>query len=178
MNEIYRKYIERGGAPVFDPENIIDFSKLLDELYSLSCSEDHIKDMRINEKISSLLTLVMEESWHPENKGRIGTKRQTLQNIKNYLNDNYKDRITLDLLSKKFFINKFYMTRAFKSQFGTTINVYLMQIHIDHAKELLSFTSMTLEQIGAEVGIPEPGYFNSVFKKIEGITPGAYRRQW
>lgn len=178
MNEIYRKYIERGGIAAFTPYNISGFTKLLDELYILAQSEDYIKDMRINEKISSLLTLIMEESWHPENKGRTGTKKQSLQYVKNYIDQNYKNHITLDLLSEKFYINKFYLTRAFKNQFGITINAYLMQTRIARAKELLRFSSMTLEQIGSEVGIAEPGYFNSVFKKVEGITPGAYRKQW
>ena len=39
-------------------------------------------------------------------------------------------------------------------------------------------TARCLEAVGREVGIPEPGYFSRVFKKVEGVAPGEYRRMW
>ena len=59
-----------------------------------------------------------------------------------------------------------------------TVLSYLEQIRITHAKQLLRFTQLTVEEIGRKIGIEEPGYFNRVFKKIEGNTPGEYRRVW
>ena len=41
-----------------------------------------------------------------------------------------------------------------------------------------SAAARCLEAVGREVGIPEPGYFSRVFKKVEGVAPGEYRRMW
>jgi AraC-like DNA-binding protein/mannose-6-phosphate isomerase-like protein (cupin superfamily) len=178
LNGIYEKYVERGGQPAFTPKNSTLMSDLLTQLLDLAGSEDYIRDMKINEKITSLLTLIMSESWHPEKGNRIGLKKQSLHPVKVYLEVHYKERITLDSLSEQFFINKFYLTRMFKEQFGTTVLAYLDQVRITHAKQLLRFSDLTVESIGREVGIEDGAYFNRVFKKVEGVTPGEYRRMW
>ncbi|MDO4339401.1 MAG: AraC family transcriptional regulator [Eubacteriales bacterium] len=178
INGIYDKYTERGGRPAFRPDNIDSFSVIIDTIFSIAGSEDYIRDMHINEKITSLLTLIMEESWSPEASMRTGLKKQSLQHVKTYLEEHYQERITLDRLAEEFYINKFYLTRVFKEQFGTTVLSYLDHIRITHAKRLLRFSELTIEEIGREVGVHEPGYFNRVFKKVEGITPGEYRKRW
>lgn len=61
---IYEKYKERGGSPVFHPDSLTSFTTILTDLYSLASSSDYIRDMRINESLSALLTLLMEQSWH------------------------------------------------------------------------------------------------------------------
>lgn len=177
MPYIYTKYTDRGGRPVFTPSDQSSFSEIMSDMLSIAGSDDYIRDMKLNEKIASLLTLIMSESWHPDN-SRIGTKRQSLQAIKTYLDDHYTEKISLDFLSKHFFINKYYLTRVFREQYGITILSYLDHVRVSHAKHLLRFSELTLENIGRTVGIDEPGYFSRLFKKVEGITPGEYRKKW
>ena len=178
MNSIYEKYAERGGRPCFHPADPSPYGRILDELYETASSEDHVRDMRIFEKLASLLTLLMEQSWNPENRRRITAKKQNLQNVKEYLDRHYMDRINLDDLAEKFYINKFYLARIFKEQFGVSINNYLLQIRITHAKQLLRFTDQTVEAIGRECGVEDANYFSRMFRKVEGISPGEFRRMW
>ncbi len=178
MNGIYEKYVERGGRPVFAPKEPEAFCSLLGELLSTASTEDYIRDMRINEKITGLLTLIMAESWHPESGLHAGAKKKSLQYVKAYLEEHYRERITLDRLAGQFYLNKFYLARTFKEQFGSTVLGYLDQVRITRAKQLLRFSDLTVEAVGQEVGIGEPGYFSRVFKKVEGISPGEYRRMW
>ena len=79
---VYEKYKERGGRPLFHPENIDLFTGLLSDLYNLVAMSDYIRDMRINEKLGTLLTLLMEQSWHPECM-TVSRKRMELIEIKN-----------------------------------------------------------------------------------------------
>lgn len=178
LNGIYEKYVERGGQPAFTPQSSPNISELLTQMLDLAESGDHIRDMKLNEKITSLLTLVMAESWHPESSARVGLKKQSLYYIKNYLEEHYRERLTLDSLSERFYINKFYMSRMFREQFGATVLSYLDQVRVTHAKQLLRFSDLTIEAIGREVGIEDGAYFNRVFKKVEGVSPGEYRRMW
>lgn len=178
MGSIYEKYKERGGRTCFHPKKSENYRRLLQELYQIASTEDHVRDMKIFEKLTSLLTLLMEESWHPESSRNNAPKRQNLQHIKEYLDQHYTEKISLDELAERFFINKFYLTRIFKEQFGTSINNYLLKIRITHAKQLLRFTDQTIETISSECGIKDANYFSRMFKKIEGISPGEFRRMW
>ena len=178
MGSIYDKYTERGGRPCFHPASLTPYEGLLSGLYEIASAQDYVRDMRIFEKLAALLTLLMEESWNPEDKKRAAPKRQNLQDVKEYLDLHYAEKIPLDRLAESFYINKFYLTRIFKEQFGISINSYLMQIRITHAKQLLRFTDRTVETIGQECGIEDANYFSRLFKKIEGISPGEFRRTW
>ena len=178
MGSIYEKYIERGGHTVFHPASFSGYEHILDHLYTIASSEDYLRDMRIYEQITSLLTLLMEESWHPENNGKISLKRKNLQDIKDYLDQNYAEKIILDNLAEKFYINKFYLTRIFRDQFGITVTNYLLHLRITHAKNLLRFTDLTIEEISRSCGFSDANYFSRIFRKIEGTTPGKYRTSW
>lgn len=174
---IYQKYMERGGQITFHPRQIKNFTDCLEKIFRLASSDDHIKDMKINEQLSSLLCLVMAESWHPESV-QDGGKRQSLLEIREYLRDHLSEKITLDKLSEKFYINKYYVTRLFRREYGITINDYLLQVRISHAKELLRFSKMSVEEIGENCGITPLYYFSRIFKQVEGISPRDYRKKW
>lgn len=174
---VYEKYKGRGGRPVFHPEDVTQFTGLLTDLYGLASSSDYIKDMRINEKLGVLLTLLMEQSWHPESM-TVSKKRLELSIIKDYLDEHYTEKVILGDLAAKFFINKFYMTKIFKETYGTTISNYLILKRITRAKQLLRFTDMTVDEIGNAVGMGDANYFSRAFRKVEGVSPRAYRKQW
>lgn len=178
MTGIYEKYIERGGKPCFEGNHFSKYNKILTQIYDIASSDVYIKDMKIYEKLTSILVLLMEESWNPSNKNYSSQRKQNMQNIKDYLDEHYYEKITLDQLSEKFFINKFYLARIFKDQFGITIANYILKRRITHAKQLLRFTNLSIDKICLRCGINDANYFSRVFKKIEGISPGEFRKIW
>ena len=177
VKNIYDKYVERGGLPFFCPKHRDAFEVLLGEIYESAESAAYLRDMKIMEKLTSLLVLLMEESWHPENR-KEASKKQNLQEVKEYLDQHYRENISLDRLAEQFFINKFYLTRIFKEQFGVSVNSYLLEVRITHAKHLLRFTDLTVEAVGAECGMRDANYFSRVFQMLEGMSPGDFRKRW
>ncbi len=174
---IYQKYLERGGMPVFKGDNLDSYANVFHELYNTASSQSYIRDMEINTKLSALLSLLMSDSWNPE-KARVCKKQSTISEIRHYLDENYSKKITLEDLSQRYYINKYYMTRIFKEQFGINIMDYLLNVRITEAKNLLRFTKLSAEEVGNQCGIGDIYYFSRVFKKIEGITIREYRKQW
>ena len=96
---VYEKYKERGGRPVFHPADIKPFTTLLTDIYDLASSSDYIRDMRINEKLGTLLTLLMEQSWHPESM-TVSRKRLELAVVKEYLDEHFTEKIVLEELAE------------------------------------------------------------------------------
>ncbi len=174
---IYLKYVERGGQPVFHPDKELMTEGLWDSLNAIARSSDYIRDIKINEKLSSLITFLMSFSWNPETVPTSGNA-STLINLKDYIDTHYNEKISLDMLADMFLINKYTLSRGFKEQFGTSIINYLLITRITHAKQLLRFTDETVEEIGNKCGISPLYYFSRIFKQIEGISPLEYRSQW
>lgn len=180
MPGIYTKYQERGGLPVFHPNRNGSFDALyaaLKDVYETADSSDYIKDMKINDGLAKLLSLIMAESWRPDMQ-RKDSKKQNIVQIKSYLDEHFTESISLDALAEMIYINKYYLVKTFKQQFGLTINQYIQQKRITHAKHLLRFTNRSVESIGAECGMEQPHYFSRTFKKVEGISPSQYREMW
>lgn len=180
---VYRKYRERGGKPVFRPAagpqaspSLWDqLNALWEDVCQIASSDDHIRDMRINEALNGLLTLLMEQSWDEENRGAVNPKADP---VRRYLEEHYAERITLDDLAARFYIDKYYLTRVFKRQFGLSISAYLLRVRVTRAKQLLRFTALSVEEIALRCGFAQAPYFARVFKSVEGLPPSEYRNQW
>lgn len=178
MNGIYEKYAERGGCPRFHCSRPKQYEQLLQEIYEIAASASYVRDMKICEKLTALLTLLMEDGWNPDSQPGSPSRKRDLQNVKDYLDLHFQEKITLDHLAEQFYINKFYLTRCFREQFGTSIGNYLSQVRITHAKRLLRFSDLPIEKIALECGIPDANYFARLFHRMEGTAPGEFRKRW
>ena len=128
--------------------------------------------------MNALLTLLMEQSWCPEENQESPRKKNVIFSVKEYLDQHLAEKITLDSLASGFYINKFYLAKAFKQYYGMTISAYLLQIRITRAKQMLRFSEKSMKEIGLECGLGEPHYFSARFREVEGVPPSQYRAQW
>ena len=96
--------------------------------------------------------------------------------VEQYINNHYQEDITLELLSEKTYMSKFYLVHAFKQYKGVSPINYLIQLRVQQAKELLETTNYSIAQISDSCGFSSQSYFSQVFKKACGMTPNAYRK--
>ena len=179
MNGIYNKYRQRGGLPCFTSQHPQKYRQLLEELHDIAASDLYTRDMKIYEKLTALLSLLMEESWDAArlSPGQ-ARSRCDIQSVKDYIDQHYMEKIALDDLARIFFINKFHLTRVFKMHYGISINSYIQQLRITQAKHLLRFSPLPIQTVAQRCGVDDANYFSRMFKKIEGVSPGDFRKMW
>jgi two-component system, response regulator YesN len=95
--------------------------------------------------------------------------------LKEYIDENYYEDITLDKIAKKFRVSSYYICRVFKNEKQINISSYITQIRINKAKELLTDPNNMIKSISIDVGFSDPNYFCKVFKKTTGLTPSEFR---
>lgn len=178
MPGIYQKYRERGGLPAFRPKDADMYLSLLQRINEIAGAEDYIRDMHINELLAALLSLLMQSGWSPASQHGSAGSHRALSDVKAWLDQHYHEKVALDDLAERFFINKFYLARLFKEQYGSSIVNYVLSLRISRAKELLRFTDLSIEEVGAQCGIPDANYFSRAFRKIEDVSPREYRKLW
>lgn len=95
-----------------------------------------------------------------------------------YLKIYYPEKITSKRLEQHFYKNFDYLNRIFKKAIGSTIFQWLNNYRINEAKKLLQTSNIAHQHIAEQTGFSNEFYFSKVFKKITGITPTEYRKQF
>lgn len=84
--------------------------------------------------------------------------------------------LTLKAQAKCLNVNPSYLSTLFKRETGITLTDYVNQKRIEHAIFLLNSTSLQVQAIAQQCGIPDVNYFSKTFKKIVGKTPMEYKK--
>lgn len=87
----------------------------------------------------------------------------------------YMRSITLDELCQLSGMSKQHICRLFRSVLDSRPMEYIAKRRIQAAKELLSGTDMTMEEIAETVGFGSSSYFCKMFKRYEGFSPTQFR---
>lgn len=93
-----------------------------------------------------------------------------------YINENYTEEITLEELCEASGVSKQHLCRLFRSVLNTRPMEYIAKRRIQAAKELLSDTDKTIDEISEETGFCTGSYFCKLFRRYEGMTPSQFRR--
>ncbi len=100
-----------------------------------------------------------------------------LQQLLDYMHENYAEQLTLAELSKHFHFNMSYLSSYFSAHMKEGFSEYLNRIRIEKAIELLNDGTITISDISGRVGYSDHSYFCKVFKKFTGDSPSSYRRK-
>ncbi|MCI3920782.1 response regulator [Paenibacillus sp. TRM 82003] len=115
---------------------------------------------------SRLLTVAARRSEAPT----------AMQEIADYIEQNYREELSLQEIADRFGLSREYISRRFKQERGENLSDFLLRTRIERAKLLLLNTAMRVAQVAEMVGYADEKYFSKVFKKAVGVSPNQYRR--
>jgi AraC-like DNA-binding protein len=115
------------------------------------------------------LSFVSSKVWHGSNVMRL---EATLQ----YLHENYAEALPLPQVARKAGFSVPTFSRVFKKATGTSFLTYVRAIRVEHAKNLITTTPMSIDQIAQACGFQSQHHLIRSFKKTTNQTPGAYRK--
>lgn len=106
---------------------------------------------------------------------------KTLDEKKRFIIDSffreYNQSISPDILASSLGISTRQLNRTMQQYFSMSFKEKLINTRLDQAKDLLTNTDLTAEQIAQKVGFSSITYFYRVFKEIEKTTPISFRRR-
>lgn len=100
---------------------------------------------------------------------------ELIAQIQFWLKNNIVSELSLAQVAHQFGISQRTLSRRFKAATGNTANHYWQTVRLDSAKELLSSTNMSIQDVAVAVGYVDQGYLTKIFKKELGQTPTDYR---
>ena len=96
--------------------------------------------------------------------------------IKKYINENFHQEIDVDVLAKMSGYSYDHFRHLFKNHTGVSPKKYIMDKKIEHAKMLLSTSTLYITDISISCGFADISQFSILFKKYTGFTPSNYRK--
>lgn len=102
------------------------------------------------------------------------TSVNKINEIKEYIENNYLKNIMLDDLAEKAQISKYYLIRKFNKYYGLSPHQYITNLRINHAKKLLK-DDMEFADIAVDSGFYDQSHFIKYFKEYTGVTPMNYK---
>lgn len=96
--------------------------------------------------------------------------------VKNYIESNYHDKITLDSLAANCNLTKYYLSHKFSELYRKSPMSYLTEVRLASAKDLLLTTNHSIEEIASTTGFSSSSYFSQTFQKHYQMPPQQYRK--
>lgn len=171
----YEEFI-KNGYPIFE-ENNCDFTKThMQKLLSTIQDKKNTSDIIASGLISELLTHLLILS----SDSRVASDHipSYIEDAVKHINADFRFPITLDELAHTFGVSKYHFAREFKRYTNMTPNEYLIITRLNYAKELLKYSSFTIEQVAYQCGFHHLSYFAKQFRAHENVTPLQFRKKW
>lgn len=86
--------------------------------------------------------------------------------------------LTLEDCASRLHYNVFYLSNIFKKETGLSFSEYLANYRLNKAKKWLIETDLSIKDIAQKLTYNNPQNFIRYFRKLEGITPGQYRKNY
>lgn len=100
-----------------------------------------------------------------------------LQPVFNYMDEHYHRDIPLQELAEQLGVSVQHLCLLFRNNVNKRPMEYLNQLRIHKSKELLLQSPVArIQEIALQVGFTTPGYFSTLFKRTEGMTPETFRK--
>lgn len=102
--------------------------------------------------------------------------RAVVERVELVLQQHFHEDLTREDLAGQLNLSPGHLARLYRSVTGQTLHDRITQLRMEAAKDLLLNSTFSITQIAFEVGYTSFSHFSKIFKDLEGITPGDYRR--
>lgn len=106
------------------------------------------------------------------------SEESRVESMIQFIREHYREDISAADLSERFELSANYLSSLLKNALGVRYSDYVAGLRLNHAKELLATTHMTVKDITVECGWYSQSYFTKLFIEREGCTPVEYRRSF
>lgn len=130
---------------------------------------------------SALMTTILCGLIHGAAQQRPQPVPAVLQKVRQYLHEQYAQKITLDTLSARYNISKYHLQRSFQRYFGQSPGEYLTRLRLTRAKELLRATDLPISEVAYRVGMENTSYLSASSvpaKALRLSSTAAAGRRW
>ena len=168
------------GHLMISPEIKDTVKEQCEQLARVYAAEIDKSESKITSQIRKKIILLqfIHELWK---KGFIVENNTSGRNIVekemvSYIQQNFTGKISLREFGVQFHLSEKYISRYFKEHFHITLSQYVTYLRLEHAKQMLQETDISVTEVAMQSGYQNISYFIRSFKKTYGVSPLKYRK--
>jgi AraC-like DNA-binding protein len=174
-----KKYVERiieNSGPVLNVEKESILAANIDKIFNQCAKNDKRTDIVVSCLIVEVLTELLLTSYNYNNENSIIP--WYIEKAAGKIEREYRQKLSLDVISKELNINKFYLTKQFRKYTGQSLYEYLINYRLNLSKKLLKTSMIPICEIAEQVGFESVSHFIKIFRNNENTTPLKFRKYW
>jgi AraC family transcriptional regulator len=98
-----------------------------------------------------------------------------LRRVTDYIDDHLDQDLTLAQLGAVVYMSPYHFARLFRHSTGLPPHRFVVRARINRAAALLDAPELSIARISQVVGFRTPSHFTTIFRRLMGVTPSAYR---
>ncbi len=156
-----------------------DLKGLSDALFSLMQSRPAYYELEVYGLLFSLIarmyrTGLFVTTEHSPHSG----KAKTIMKLLSWLEQSYAEPLQLDTLAQRTGLSRKYLCRVFKEYTSKTPIEYITELRIENACIEMTAQKKSITEAAFNSGFNDLSYFCKVFKRLKGLTPKEYKKQF
>jgi AraC-like DNA-binding protein len=148
---------------------------ILNEKQAKNCFYGLFIKAKVIELCASILRYLPTHDSNSSNSIKALPKLKVMQDILVYIENNFTESITLQILSDKFNIDSYNLSKAFNAITGCNLKTYINTLRVFKAENIILNSRKPLIDIALECGFNSIRTFNRVYKAIKGHVPSSIR---
>ncbi len=141
-------------------------------------SNKRLYSTEIGDSLLSVLLLLCRNIWIESKPQQESTSVLLGQRVKDYIDNHYKEDISLSSITAAMNMNQFYLAHVFKAYSGYSPKQYQTRRRIGEAQNLLLSTDLGVIDVASAVGYDNVNNFHRIFHNLVGIPPARYKKFW
>jgi AraC family transcriptional regulator len=152
--------------------------RLLDDATCALETDRAVAKTHIARASAMLLAEEDRRTYTPPALARGGLAPWQLRRVTTHIDASLEATIRLSDVAALTGLSTSHFARAFKVSAGVTAHAYIIQRRIRRAQEMMLTSGDSLCQIALACGLCDQAHFSRLFRRLVGISPSAWRRQW
>ncbi|TFG63181.1 MAG: AraC family transcriptional regulator [Spirochaetales bacterium] len=167
------------NRPLLEPDVSREMGRIIGEIKSEYLQKPPHYELMVKSKLLTIIThLLRHTDMRTEDRGDYLIRKKNIERIENilkYINENFKEDLSLAAIADQFAMNPAYFSDFFRKNVGVTFLHYLTRTRINEAIHLLNENRLNSTEVAYAAGFSSTGSFYKAFRRVTGGNPGEYK---
>lgn len=112
---------------------------------------------------------------HPGSPAAAPRVRSVSRRGEEYLRAHFREPLRFSRMARELGVARTHLATAFRSERGCTLGEFVRRLRVEYVMDRLRCTSRPIAAIAVEAGFSDQSHCSRVFRRLTGLTPGAWR---